>query len=370
MFKTYSKALLYMAISLFFLCLFLNWPLLAEEGYSADRPLRVGVILPLSGENASIGMGLQNAVKMAVDDLPVEARERLVVYVEDDGLVSRNSVSAFHKLVTQNRIDALINVSSGTANALAPLAEQRGIPFIAIASDPKIVEGRKNVFNFWVTPLEQAKLVVPEALRRGYKRIARISTIHDFTLAANRDFDDLNQGRIEIVVDQEYPMEVTDFRSSIARIRREKDLDAVFIFLFKGQLSSFAMQARQGGIDLPFFGYEFMEDVSEIRAAQGALDGAWYVNAADPDDEFMERFKKLHPDSTVFAVGNGYDAIMLFARAIETARSKAEIVDFLATLKDFEGVVGTFSATGDHRFTLPAVIKEVTGESVRRVSED
>jgi len=337
--------------------------LLADEpaGYSENNPLRVGVILPLSGEHASIGDGFQRAIKMAQDDLEEEARRSIRFYFEDDGMVARNAVGAFHKLVNQDQIEVLINLSSGTGNALAPLAEQRGIPFLAVATDPKVVEGRKNVFNFWVTPTEQANLAVPEALRRGYRRIARVTTIHDGTYAVNKEFDPINDNQIKIVIDEEYPIDVTDFRTVIARIRQTPDLDAIFLLLFKGQLSSFALQARQSGIDLPFFGYEFMEDINEIRAAQGTLEGAWYVNAADASDDFISRFQQLNPDASLYTAANGYDAVLLLAEAIKTAKSRAEIVEFLAGLKDFTGALGTYSSTGDQRFSLPAALKIVDG---------
>jgi len=333
-----------------------------ESYYSAESPLRVGVILPLSGDAASVGGTVRNAITMAYESLPEEDRERLKLYFEDDAMESRQSVSAYQRLRAQHNIEALVNVSSGTANALAPLAEQHGIPFIAMATDPAVVEGRKNVFNFWVSPATQTEALFPEVSRRNYKNIARISTIHDFSYAVNTVFDGKNDGLVKVVLDEEYAIDVRDFRTFLSRIRARSDIDAIMPLLFPGQLSSFAVQARQMGVELPLFGYEMFEDANEIKLARGALEGAWYVNADDPEDFFLKRFQAKYPDSSLFGAGNGHDIVLLLAKGSKKARRPAEIVSFLANLKDFSGAMGTYSSSGDNRFTLPAAIKEVRGD--------
>lgn len=330
--------------------------------YTPERPLKIGAILPLSGNAASIGQSAQKAMLLALDQMDDADRNRVTIFFEDDALNARMAVSAFHKLRAQHKIDVLVNLSSGTGNALAPLAEQHTIPFLAIASDPKVVSDRKYVFNFWVTPEEQARVLIPEALRRGYKNIAVITTIHDGSYAVKSAFDTLNEGQLNLAFEEEVDGQNRDFRTLIAQIRRHKNIDAIMPILFPGQLSMFAVQARQLGVDSPFFGYEFFEDRNEIKLAQGALEGAWYVNAEDPTGSFTENFKERFPEASLYAAGNAHDSILLFAVAARGASNSDQIVHFLRTLKDFSGAMGTYSASGDNRFALPAALKEVRGE--------
>lgn len=325
----------------------------------ADQRLRVGLILPLSGEASSWGRTFQSAFEMGLEELSPAERARLQIFTEDDQLQPKNAVSAFHKLLAQHDIDVVVNLSSGTGNALASLTEQRKIVLVAIASDAAIVRGRTHAFNFWVTPEEEARVLVDEARRQNYKRIVRVGTIHDGVSAVNKAFDQFNAGKITIALDEEFPSDVRDFRTTLGKIRALKDIDGIMIVLFPGQMSAFAKQARQAGIRSTFFGWEIFEDINEIKAAQGALEGAWYVNAADARGDFMQRFRAKHPELSLLGSANGYDLAKLLASAAGREPSVEGVRTFLAELKDFSGVIGTYSSTGDGRFSLPAAVKQV-----------
>lgn len=341
-------------------------PAAAEE--QAAAPLKVGVILPLSGEASSFGIAFKNGMDLAMDELPEPDRARVRFLFEDDQLSASKSVSALTKLTSHDGIDVAVNFSSGTANALAPIAERQKMVLVAAASDPKIVSGRKYVFNFWVTPEEEARVMLPEAERRGYKNVARLTAIHEGAFSVRAAMDSANAGKIKFGVDEEISPDNKDFRTLLAKIKGRKDIEAIHPILFPGQLSVFTKQARSMGIDLPFFGWEFFEDSNEVKASDGTLIGAWYVNADDPTGNFNERYLKKFPGASLFAAANGYDTVLLLVAAAAKEPTSEGTRKFLATLRDFSGALGTYSASGDNRFTLPAAVKEVTATGFRRLS--
>lgn len=321
---------------------------------------KVGIILPLSGEAASLGIAIQNGIKLAIDQLNPNTRKRLEFIYEDDGLLAKNSIAAFNKLVATENIEVLVNASSGTSNVLAPLAQARGIPFIAIATDPKVSAGRDYVFNLWVTPEAEAATAIAEAQKRGYKKIARVVTIQDGALAIKSAFDRENKGQIIIVLDEEFNADVKDFKTYIAKLRQDTKIDAVMVVLLPGQCGVFAKQARQLGIRQDLMGFEMFEDINEVKASGGALVGQWYVNTDDPDSKFLDAYTKQYPEASIWGASAGYDSVLLIARAVEQGFKGSDINQFLATLKDFKGALGTYSATGDNRFSIPAAVKIVT----------
>jgi branched-chain amino acid transport system substrate-binding protein len=329
------------------------------EKYSSSRPLKVGVIVPLTGENTTFGTSTRNGILMAYDSLPQAERDRIQLFFEDDAFNPKQAISAFQKLRAAQKIEALINGGSQSALAMAGLADENQIPFLAIASAPEIVAGKKFVMNFWVTPQTEAELLVPEALRRGYQRIARISSVHDFAFAVREAFEKANGGRIKVLLDEEYLTDAKDFRTYITKLRGLKGAHAVLALLMPGQLGVFAKQMRQQGVELPLFGFEFFEDPNEVKVSNGALIGQWYVNAASALPEFEKSYQARHPGASSFGAANGHDALLLLAAAIRTAGTPQEINAFLHTLKDFSGAMGTYSATPVNTFTLPAAIKVV-----------
>lgn len=338
---------------------------------SFQRPVRVGVILPLSGDSASIGVSIKNGITMAYDKLPAETRSKITLLFEDDQLNPAMTVTAFQKLLNMDRIDVLITGYSGPSKAVAQLAEQKKIPQIAIASDPQIVRGKQYVMNFWVTPEEEARAALSEALKRGYKRIARITAIQQGFLAIKAGFDQQNSGRLRIEIDEEYNPETRDFKTFLAKVKSRNDLDAIFVLLMvNGQTGIFARQAGEMGITLPLFNVEGFEDKNEQNLSQGALVGHWYSTNDDPSGRFLDEYQKRFPAASVFAAGNGHDALLLLAAAVEKNPDSQAINSFLHGVKNFNGALGQFSATSDNRFTLPATVKVVTEHGFKKLYDN
>ena len=96
--------------------------------------------------------------------------------------------------------------------------------------------------------------------------------------------------------------------------------------------------------------------------------GAWYVNADDPGKEFINEYKETYPEASFWIAPNAHDAILLLGTAIERSANPEEINEYLHTVKNFNGALGTFSATGDNRFTLPAAVKVVTKDGFEKIS--
>lgn len=353
------KCLISLLLLSFFYSIFIR-PLAAQE------LINVGIILPLSGEAAAAGHSIKNGIELGYDSLAPERKKMIRLNYEDDGLQARNSVAALNKLASTKDIKYLINASSGTGKALAPLAEQKGITFISIASDKTISENRKHVFNFWVTPEEEIKVALSEMKKRNYKRIAAVYTLHEGALAIKQAFSVANK-QFDLVLDAEFDPNVKDFRPFLTKLRLQKDLDGILVVLMPGQCGLFAKQARQFGFKQDLFSIEMFEDPNEVKASGGALVGQWYVQGDDPGGNFVMRYKKNFESQSMWGASNGHDAILLLAAALEAGHQHNNLHQFLANLKNFSGALGEYSSTGDNRFSLPAVIKVVTDSGFEKL---
>jgi ABC-type branched-subunit amino acid transport system substrate-binding protein len=106
--------------------------------------ITIGAILPLTGSASNFGAIAQRGIELALEDLPPADRARTRVIYEDDGLVNARSATAARKLLSINKVDALITWSSGTALTVASILEASRVPQIAIASDPAVVREKSS----------------------------------------------------------------------------------------------------------------------------------------------------------------------------------------------------------------------------------
>lgn len=360
------KKIFFAALALITLALPTTTSCWAETG---TQRYRIGAVLPLSGDAAALGKASQNGMIMAHESLPPKDHERIELKFEDDALAPSRSVAAFRKLVDVDRVNAVICWSSGTCKVLAPLAEMAKIPLVAIASDAAVSRGRDFAVNFWVTPEEESRILLDEALRRGYRRIAIVSAIQEGVQACRDAFKLQNQERVKILIDQELPADMKDFKATVTRIASLPDLDAVLVILMPGQIGTFTKQLRQLGSHAAFFGYESFEDKGELESSGGALIGAWFATASTGDTKFVSKYWEKFPNEVIVTANNGFDAVQLLSTASQSSRSGEDVAKYLRTVRDFAGASGTFSATGDNRFSLAATLKVVLKDGFKELKD-
>lgn len=337
----------------------------AEKGYN------IGVILPLSGDAANLGNHIRKGILLAHESLPSSVRERVHVIFEDDQLQATKTLSAYQKLKQGNSIDAVFVAGSGSGNVLASLAERDKVLLIAIgASDKKFVLGKKYVFTHWVSPESETIPVIQKIQEKNFRRIGIVTVeqeganaIHEAFVSGLREHDLGDR----IIVDEKVLVGAQDFKTQLAKISA-KGLDGLCVVLFPGSLSTFMKQARELQVTADIFGYELFEDEKEVKASDGTMFGKWYVNAGDPTADFITRFRMKFGEDPGFAAGNAYDSLALvaFASGAHDGRND-RIADALRELKNYHGAVGVYSATGDNRFNLPAVLKVIEKDGFRRL---
>src|SRR5262249_22566305 len=117
-------------------------------------PLKVGVLLPLSGAQASIGQDCYRGVEAAPGIFQALGLPELAIMNTDTMLeVAR---ARAEKLINDGEHLLVGAFDSGQTTAIAQVAEQKGIPFVInIAAAPPITEqGYKFVFrNFPTAPM-------------------------------------------------------------------------------------------------------------------------------------------------------------------------------------------------------------------------
>ena len=334
-------------------------------------PYKIGVILPLSGQTASLGHFLKNGVDLAYSELSSDLQKRISLFYEDDQFQSANSVSAFHRLLSTKSIDAALVLGSGTGNALAPIAEQKRIILIAIgASDPEVSKGRSYIFMHWVTPERESVELVNEIVRRGYQHVALLFAEQKGAIACRdavvEEFD--RRGLKErIVLDERFLPDATDYRTFILKAKA-RSVDLVVVAVFPGALSSFAKQARAMQLKADLGGMETFEDEHEVKASEGALIGQWYVNTEVAEDSFVRSYKSRYNEHPGWGAANAYDSLKLIAEGVSRFGSDNEkIAGYLSTLRDYPGAAGKYTASGDNRFSIPATVKMVTANGFEKL---
>ena len=335
----------------------------------AEAPLKkafqIGLIAPLSGEASSFGESAKNGVLMAIEELNIS--QKIKVVVEDDAYTPAKTVTAFNKLVDVDNVDLILTVASTPSNAVAPIAERRRIPLIAWASDPNVSRNRKYVVRSYPSGETEGEIAITEAKKRGLTKIAIFTSQDDYSFSWKLGIEK-SLAADHIVFNETVMDESNDYRTLILK-SKAKGARGYAICLKPGKLGLMARQIRETYRSAVIFGCENLNNPDENKIAQGALSGAWF-STLQVDDSFNSRYQKRYGNSdSISAAANFYDTIVLLNR-LDLAENSEDLIDQMLRQSEINGVIGPFKVIevdGDRHFDIPLVIKEVTTEGFKTI---
>jgi len=132
-------------------------------------PVRIGLLVPLSGPAAALGQALLDAAQIALFDA---ADPDIVLLPQDTAGTPEGAAAAAEALLSQGVQLVLGPLFAASVRAVAPLARARGVYVVAFSND-RAVAG-DGVFLLGLFPEEQVARVVDLGLRQGIRRFAAL----------------------------------------------------------------------------------------------------------------------------------------------------------------------------------------------------
>ncbi|NSW75860.1 MAG: ABC transporter substrate-binding protein [Candidatus Atribacteria bacterium] len=328
----------------------------------AQEPIKIGVVMGLTGPWASIDTPATNGAKLAAEEInkaggvlgrPIELK--IVDTKADEG----ETVAAVIRLIENEKVSALVGYcDTHWVNIAAPLAREYGVTFVTPgATHPRIPE-RTGAWLACFGDNAQAAAIAEYAVKDlGLKKGAIwVDTAVDFSVAVCAYFADaLKHYGGEVVYEDYFETNWTDFSSMVARLKEYQDkgeVDFVYVGAIPSNCGLIAKQLREGGVTVPMFGEDGFDTPLLVETGGEAAEGVVFATHMSLEDQtpIIQNFKNAYqamfgtlPENAFAALG--YDAIKVLAKAIELAGSDdpKKIPEGLAQIKGFEGVSGTIS---------------------------
>lgn len=190
-------------------------PVIMENLPPAEEPpVKVALLLPLSGRLAGLGKAMSDAAQMAVFDL---ADSRFQLMPIDDKATSDGAAAAAREAIAGGAQLILGPLLATSVNAVAPLASEAGIPVIAFSSDRKVAAPGVYIIGF--TPDTEVQRVASFAVQSGLTRFAVVAPDNPYGLAvvgAMRGAVDQYEAKLTRI--QLYDPETKDFAPVVRKL--------------------------------------------------------------------------------------------------------------------------------------------------------
>jgi ABC-type branched-subunit amino acid transport system substrate-binding protein len=105
---------------------------IAAVGEPLPQQFKVGVILPFSGELASLGQEAKRGMQLALDDLGGAKTPLKLIFADDHRAGTPATVPAAQKLLNVDRVDLGLTLWIEDSRLIAPLFTARKIPLVVL----------------------------------------------------------------------------------------------------------------------------------------------------------------------------------------------------------------------------------------------
>lgn len=331
---------------------------------SLPNPIIIGVVAPLTGPVALVGKNLESGVLLRFEEINQAGGilgSRLAATAEDDAAKPEQSVNAVTKLITRDRVSAIIgSVTSPTTLAGMEVSQKYETPQITpVSTSPKVTQsGNKWIFRVAISDRHHAGIIPPfVAATLKAKKIAIIHVNDDFGRGGSQLLQEAAaKAGIQVVAVESYLGDAKDFT---AQLSKAKGAGAEALILWSRQADGALIirQAHQLGVKVPIIGGDAFSSPLLVKLGGDDVEGVYFTTSFLPTPEqarafeFDRRFKAKFNRDPDFAAAQAYDAAGILAEAIKRAGSldRARLRDEIAKTREYQGVIGTisFDATGD-----------------------
>jgi branched-chain amino acid transport system substrate-binding protein len=320
----------------------------------AEEPVKVGVLVTLSGPGAVLGGQVRDGVALALKDRGGRLGGRPAeVIVVDDELKPDVAANRAKRLIESDKVDFVIGpIFSNILGAIFRPVTEGGAILISPNAGSSVFAGKRCSPDFFVTSYENTQIhaVLGEyAQRKGYKRAFLLAPNYQAGKDAIAGFKSRFKG--EIVAEDYVPLNQIDFQADLARIADAKP-DVIFTFMPGGLGVALVRQFHQSGLaeKIPFLS-AFTVDESTLPAERDAALGLYGAMTWAPNmDNAANRKFVSEYIATYHAVPGSYamqayDAAQLIDSALsKTGGSTADKTKLRAALHaaDFASPRGKF----------------------------
>jgi branched-chain amino acid transport system substrate-binding protein len=326
-------------------------------GQASAADLKIGIMVPTTGSEATAGKDMENSIQLAVDEVNKDGGVlgmHIVTITGDDGCDPQMATAAASKLVSSDVVGVVGGYCSGATLPTLKIYGDAGIPFVvAAANSTKLIDANPGTsFQINSTGFDQVNTAVSLFASKGVKKLAIVHQGDGYSEDLAKLTKDKWTAMGHDVVAYEVVNKGEQDQSSLVTKLKSKAPDAVFWTAYYADGALLIKQLRQAGYRKLIAVGDGSNSPKLIEIAGKAAEGVYCFS--NPTAEYLPAAKsytasyKANFNQAPDAYGPlAYDGMKLLIDAITRAGStdKAAIVKALKETQGFNGITGAVSFT-------------------------
>lgn len=318
------------------LVLLLAGTLMAPSSVRAAEPIKVGIILPLTGGQAAFGEIEKNSFIMAFNEIQKAGGikgAKIELLFEDDTGKPDIARAAAEKLISKDKVVMLGGgYGSSETRAIAGVAQQNKMPFLINTGSADIITEQGWNFIFRLNPpvseySEAAETFLKEVAKPKTAAILFENSL--FGTSGSREFEkSCHELGIQVVLKEGYEKGAVDFKPLLIKVKNAKP-DLVYMISYIMDASLLMRQAMELDINPKLFvggaaGFTLPEFyLNAGKATEGVFSATlWVPTLPFPGAmDYFKNYKKFYGKDTEYHGAEAYAAMYVIADVLKRAKS-------------------------------------------------
>lgn len=342
-------------------------------GQKASNVIRIGLIVPITGDVKTFGESVRNSVLLAV----AEANQKggvngklIKVISADDKNDPTEAANAASKLINQDKVKFIIgSVASKSSIPLSEICQEAKVLMITPTStNPKVTmrdNGERKDYVFRACFIDPFQGTVAAKFAIENLKVNNVAILYDISndyVKGLAEFfkDAFTKMGGKILVYESYGKDDVDFSALLTKVKANNP-QILFIPDYYNKVGLITKQARAIGIKSIFLGGDGWDSPEMAKIAGDAINGGYFTNHYSPQDprpevqEWVAKYKAKYGANPDALATLGYDATLLLLQGIRVAGAEYNkedptlVRDALTKMSNFPTVSGniTFDAFGN-----------------------
>ncbi|MDD5170034.1 MAG: ABC transporter substrate-binding protein [Syntrophales bacterium] len=327
-------------------------------GCTKREPVLVGFVAELTGRQPELGVQERNGVQMAIEKINTSggvAGRQIELIVRDDLGTPEGAVAADRELVKAGVVAIIGHATSGQTVAGLPVANAAHIVMMSPTTSATDLSGKDDyLIRVLPTLRDRARGLAQQMYKRhAMTRAAVIYDTHNTAYVQSylKTFEEEYRSLGGKIAGEAAfsSAERQDFDALLSRLRTGNP-EGLLIIASDNDTALIAQRARLIGWKVPLFTSAWAQTETLIKNGGQAVEGiefelAYAMNSQSPSFlDFKTRYQERFGRAPSFGAMLGYETSLVLAAALQKTGGKATgLKEILLGIKDFQGLVDTFS---------------------------
>jgi branched-chain amino acid transport system substrate-binding protein len=290
-------------------------------------PIKVGILLPLSGDSAALGNSMLDAATLALYDEYMSVpsnhiKSQIILIPRDTGNSANSAAEAAAQVIEEGATFIIGPLFAQAVNAMKPIVKETGVPVISFSNNKAAAEA--NIYTYGYLPEQQISRIAEYAYLHGFHRVGLLAPNDAYGQKVRDELSSSYSQKGGFVSPAElYAPSENNIDAAVSRMMAsyqntsdDRKMQAIFIADSGFSMKNIIKALKRNNLDftkIKLLGAGLWDDPELAKIPE--LNGAVFPGTpADIFDRFNQRFKAMYGYQPNRLASLSYDAVSLLAR--------------------------------------------------------